>query len=184
LAVSTQHKLAYHIEGAFCNRGWALLQQEQYEAGIAVIRSSMEALRASGGSQGESHFLSLLAEAYGQTGRCEEGLITVDEALVLVAQNEERYYEAESHRIKGELLLKLGDEAGAETRFHEALEVARRQNAKSLELRATVSLCRLWQQQGKSEEAQRILAGIYGWFTEGLDTADLQEAKTLFDSLS
>jgi predicted ATPase/DNA-binding SARP family transcriptional activator len=184
LAVSTQHKLAYHKEGAFCNRGWALLQQGQYEAGIADIRPSMEALRASGGSQGESHFLSLLAEAYGQIGHCEEGVITVDEALALVGQNDERYYEAESHRIKGELLLKRGDEAEAEKSFHEALEVARHQSAKSLELRATVSLCRLWQQQGKAKEAQWLLADIYGWFTEGLDTADLQEAKTLLDALS
>jgi predicted ATPase len=102
----------------------------------------------------------------------------------VVEETGERYYEAEIHRLKGELLLMQGDEAEAETSFHKAIEVARRQSAKSWELRATVSLCRLWQKQGKVDEARQMLAEIYGWFTEGFDTPDLQEARALLEELS
>jgi predicted ATPase len=101
-----------------------------------------------------------------------------------VEQTDERHREAELYRLKGELLLLQGDDAEAEASFHKAIEVARRQQAKSWELRATVSLCRLWQQQGKLEEARQLLTEIYGWFTEGFDTPDLQEAKALLEGLS
>jgi predicted ATPase len=99
----------------------------------------------------------------------------------------QRYWGAEIHRIKGELLLIQGEaeaDEKAEARFRQAIEVARRQRARSLELRATMSLCRLWQTQGKWQEARQTLAEIYGWFTEGFDTGDLQEAKALLDELS
>jgi predicted ATPase len=101
-----------------------------------------------------------------------------------VNKNGERWWEAELYRLTGELLLRQGDpEAQAEAHFHHALNTARRQQAKSLELRAAMSLSRLWQQQGQRNEARELLAPIYGWFTEGVDTADLQEAKALLEGL-
>jgi len=110
----------------------------------------------------------------------------VSEELLRVEKTGERYYGAELHRIKGELLLRQSapDKEEAEGCFQTALEVARTQSAKSLELRAAMSLSRLWQRQGKKDEARKILAEIYGWFTEGFDTADLKEAKSLLDELS
>jgi predicted ATPase len=128
--------------------------------------------------------LGSLAEAQARAGRAEEGLATLAYAFTLVEETDERYCEAELHRLKGELLLAQGGEADAEASFHKAIEVARRQEAKSWELRATVSLCRLWQKQGKREEARRILAEIYGWFSEGFDTTDLIEARILLEELS
>jgi predicted ATPase len=125
----------------------------------------------------------MLAEAYGKAGKAEEGLSAVAEALTAVHARANRVCEAELYRLKGELQLTLAmdNAAEAETCFHQALEVARRQQAKSLELRAAMSLARLWQQQGKRVEARELLAPIYGWFTEGFDTADLQEAKALLE---
>ena len=128
--------------------------------------------------------LCCLAEAQARAGQPEEGLATLAEALALVEETDERHYEAEIRRLRAELLLMQGDEAGAEASFQEAIEVARRQRAKSWELRAAVSLCRLWQKQGRIGEGRHLLAEIYGWFTEGLDTADLQEAEALLSVAS
>jgi len=111
-------------------------------------------------------------------------LSVLAEALAQVGETDERYYEAEILRLKGVLLLMQGHEAEAEASFHRAIEVARRQQAKSWELRATVSLCRLWQQQGRMDKARQMLAEIYGWFTEGFDTLDLKEARALLEELS
>ena len=123
--------------------------------------------------------LGPLAEAQAKAGHPEEGLTTLAEALALVEETDERHWEAELHRLRGELLLMQGDEAEAEASLHKAIEVARRQQARSWELRATVSLCRLWQAQGRIDEARQMLAEIYGWFTEGFDTPDLREAEAL-----
>jgi predicted ATPase len=130
-------------------------------------------------------FAALLAEAHRQTGQSIEGLKIVTEALARAQQTECRYYEAELHRIKGELLLAQADadEQQAETCFQNALQVARRQHAKSLELRAAMSMSRLWQRQRKRAEAKNLLAGVYGWFTEGFNTADLKQAKALLKEL-
>ena len=119
-------------------------------------------------------------------GQPEAGLAALSEALALVEKTGERYYEAELHRLKGELLLQHAapEVSHAEACFQQALDVARRQQAKSWELRAATSLSRLWQQQGKRAEAHALLAPIYGWFTEGFDTADLQEAKALLEALT
>ncbi len=135
--------------------------------------------------------LALLAETYGKVGQPEEGLSALAEALTLVDKTGERVYEAELYRLKGELTLQSGVEREAsevqkevEECFHQALKVAHKQKAKSLELRAAMSLSRLWQQQGKREEARQMLAEIYNWFTEGFDTADLKDAKLLLQELS
>jgi predicted ATPase len=127
--------------------------------------------------------LVLLAEVCEWTGQTEAGLGAINEALVAPG---ERFTEAERHRLKGQLLLRqaAADEAEAEACFHQALAIARRQQAKSLELRAAMSLSRLWQQQGKQAEAHALLAPIYDWFTEGFDTTDLQEARALLEELT
>jgi predicted ATPase len=127
-----------------------------------------------------------VAEAYGNAGQAEEGLRVVAEALTAVHKTGERQHEAELYRLKEELLLQQasGNDDEAETSLHQALDIARRQQAKSLELRSAMSLSRLWQQQGQRAEAHALLAPVYGWFTEGFDTADLQEAKALLEELS
>jgi predicted ATPase len=127
----------------------------------------------------------VLAEVSAYLDHTEDGLQALAEAHTLVEQHEERWWEAEIARLRGVLLLRQpGTPQGeAEAWLQRALDVARRQQAKSLELRAAMSLCRLWQQQGKRDEAHALLAPIYGWFTEGFDTADLQEAKALLGEL-
>ena len=129
--------------------------------------------------------MALLAEVYGRARQPEAGLKAATDALALVEQQGERYYEAELRRLKGKLLLSKSsdNQIEAETCFHQALNVARHQQAKSWELRAATSLARLWQSQGKRQEAYELLAPVYGWFTEGFDTADLIEAKGLLDEL-
>jgi predicted ATPase len=153
---------------------------------MTQIRRGLAALRATGAALRLPYYLALLAEACGQTGQATEGLALLAEAVALVDTTGERWWEAELHRLRGELLLLLSvdNHAEAEECLHQALTVARRQQAKALELRAAMSLSRLWQQQGKRVEAQQLLAEIYGWFTEGFDTPDLQEAKLLLDALA
>ena len=143
----------------------------------------MAACRTTGAEADRPYFLTLVAEAYGRERRYDEGLAMLEEALALVDQSEERYWEAEIHRLKGELLLARSAEnqVEAETCVHKALAVARRQGAKSLELRAAMSLGRLWQRQGKTAQAHQLLTQVYAWFTEGFDTADLQEAQALLE---
>jgi predicted ATPase len=134
------------------------------------------------------HFLSFLAKAYGKAGGAEKGLALLAEALALVDKNGECCWEAELNRIKGELLLKHdGAEArfrGAESCFQDALTIARRQSTRSWELRAATSLSRLWHREGRKEEAWKLLHGVYGGFTEGFGTADLEEARALLDALA
>ena len=159
------------------------------EEGIAQLRQGFAYWETRGIQYRRPTFLAWLAEAYGKAAQTEEGLSVLDEALAQVERTGERYYEAELHRLKGELLLMQDDEAEtslhqAESCFQHAIQVARRQQAKSCELRAVMSLCRLWQRQGNAAEARQMLAEIYNWFTEGFDTADLIEAKTLLEELS
>ena len=132
------------------------------------------------------YVLTLLAEALAQDGQLEEGGRLLAEAQTLLETTGERWWEAEVHRLRGELLLRhtSPDTSQAETCFHQALAVARRQQAKSLELRAAMSLARLWQQQGKQQAAHTMLAEVFHWFSEGFETADLQEAKALLEALT
>jgi predicted ATPase len=150
------------------------------------MHQGMAALRAMGVALLLSWGHTILAEAYGESGQAEEGLRLLAEALATAHQQGSLLWEPELYRVKGELLLRqsVPDAPEAESCFHQALDIARRQEAKSLELRAAMSLSRLWQQQGKRAEARTLLAPIYGWFTEGFDTADLREAKGLLDALS
>jgi predicted ATPase len=191
IALSTEQGFAFFLAMGVFWQGAALAGQSQGEEGIAQIRRGLVAYQAIGTELFRPGSLILLAEAYGKVGRTEEGLTLLAEALELVDKTGARRYEAELYRVKGELTLqskvqglKSKVEAEAEECFRKALEVVRKQQAKSLELRAVMSLSRLWQQQGKKEEARQILTEIYSWFTEGFDTKDLQEAKVLLEELT
>jgi predicted ATPase len=153
---------------------------------MARLREGSEAALAAGSEQWRPYYLALRAEAAGAAGRPEDGRRLLAEAQEVMARTDERFYEAELYRLTGVLHLAHSPAAQAEAEDHmrHALDIARHQEAKSLELRAAVSLCRLWQQQGKRREARELLAPLYGWFTEGFDTADLQEAKALLDEWS
>jgi predicted ATPase len=167
--------------------GEALAMLGQIDEGIASMRQGLVLKHTTGARVNSSGTLCALAEAQVKAGRTEEGLSLLDQALALVLETGEGYYEAELHRVRGELIRARraqGDEAEAEASFREAVEVARRQQARSWELRATVSLCRMWHSQGRVEEAHQTLAEIYGWFTEGFDTADLREARGLLEEFS
>ena len=170
------------------HRGWALATQGQGAYGVAQIRQGLDAVHATGARVGQPYQLALLAEASWNIGQLDEGLQALAEAFAAVHSSGGYWYEAELYRLKGELLLAQENTrqtwVDTETCFHQALAVARRQQAKSFELRAAMSLARLWQQQGKQAEAHELLASIYGWFTEGFDTADLQEAKALLEALT
>ena len=169
----------------------ALAAQGQEEAGIQEVQQSMAALQATGAESYRPYHLALLADAYGKGERVEEGLAVLAEALDGAHKTGERWYEAELYRLKGALTLqsqvqgsKSHVEKEVEECFHKAIEIAQKQQAKSLELRAAMSLARLWQQQGKQKEAHHMLVEIYDWFTEGFDIKDLQEAKALLDELA
>jgi predicted ATPase len=186
IALSTEHGLADFLAFATILRGWAIAEQERNEDGIAKIQEGLAATRGTGAELVSPYFLCLLAEACMETGRIDEGLSALTEALAAADENENRFYEAETHRLKGELLLRQNDSNAAEARrcFERAIEIARKQSAKSPELRATVSLTRLLAKQGRRNEARTMLADIYGWFTEGFDTADLKDAKAMLDGLA
>ena len=183
IAISSEHGLPALELWGLLPRGWAKAQFGDVRSGIADIRTGMDRRRALNIGAVWPWFHALLADTYGAVGQLEEGLQLLDEALQIVERNDERLYEAEVHRIKGDLLLKQDVRADAEACFQQALAVARRQQAKSWELRAALSLGRLWQHDGKRDEARRLLAPVYEWFTEGFDTADLIEAKALLDEL-
>jgi predicted ATPase len=154
--------------------------------GIRQIRDGLEVMRNADATElASTHFLGLLAEAYGNARKHEEGLAVLREALIGVDKTGERFYEAELYRLKGELLLmgEIPDLETAEYCFSTAIQIARKQSAKSLELRANTSLARMLRDSGRRDEARAMLAEIYGWFTEGFDTADLKDAKSLLAQL-
>jgi predicted ATPase len=182
-------------------RGWALVEQGAAEEGIEQLRQGIAICGTTTDEVGRPIFLASLAEAYGKAGQPAGGLRELAEALAVAHKTGELRWEAELYRLKGQLLLQAvgsGPEAGAimprvigdtshleeaEACFQQALEVARGQQAKALELRAALSLSRLWQSQGKHIEARQLLSEIYAWFTEGFETLDLREAKTFLEAL-
>jgi predicted ATPase len=164
--------------------GQALVGEGSTDEGIVHMHDALAAAPSIGRDLNRSCYLAMLAAAYGKAGRTDEALALVADALALRERRDERIWEAEIYRVKGELLLKSEDSCEAETCFRHAIDIARRQSAKSLELRAVMSLSRLLQKQGKKKEARQMLAEIYGWFTEGFDTADLKDAKLFLGELS
>jgi predicted ATPase len=185
MALARAHGFAQSLAASLMQWGRTLAAQGQGEVGIPQIRQGLAAYLATGAALARPLYLAWLAEAYGAGGQPAEGLRVLAEAVAAAQHIGERWYEGERYRLKGELLLALSVEpqAEAEACFQQALDVARHQQAKSWELRAAMSLARLWQQQGKGAEAYKLLAPVYGWFTEGFDTADLQEAKALLEEL-
>jgi predicted ATPase len=185
LALAAEQGFAFHRAAGSVLQGWALAEQGHGEAGLAQIR---QGLAASGVIPlfVRGYFLALLAEACGKAGKVEEGLAALAEALRAIENTGIGFYEPELHRLRGELLLARAPEhpTDAEVCFQQAIVIARRHSAKSLELRAVLSLSRLYHQQGKKEESHQMLAEIYGWFTEGLDTVDLREAEALLQEVS
>ena len=153
-----------------------------------ITPSGPAAWKAAGSETYRTYFLALLAEALGNEGQIEEGLAVLDEALTQMHRTAEAFHGAELHRLQGEFLLRRETAQGtcreAEACFRQALTIAQRQQAKSLELRAAMSLTRLYQKQGRQAEARPLLAECFDWFTEGFDTPDLQEAKVLLDQLA
>jgi class 3 adenylate cyclase/predicted ATPase len=186
VALATEQGFAFMVALGTSVRGWALAMQGQGAVGLAQVRQGIAAWRASGAALLVPYYYTVLADVYDQLGHTEDGLQALAEAHTLVEQHEERWWEAEVCRLHGILLLRQPgtSQTEAEGWLQRAVDVARRQEAKSLELRAAMSLSRLWQQQGKHQEALDLLASIYGWFTEGFDTADLQEAKALLEEWS
>ena len=196
---TTQGLLFWWAQGT-CNHGIALAQQGNTAEGISQIRQGLAVYRATGATVGVTRILGWLAEACGRAGQIQEGLQVLDEAFTLVERNEELVWEAELYRRKGELTLQQMSDVStqssitnsqplvpsiqeAEACFLKAIAIARQQQAKLWELRAIMSLSRLWQQQSKRQEAHSMLSEVYGWFTEGFDTKDLQEAKALIEEL-
>jgi len=188
LTLAIEHGLAQRWASSTILLGWTLTEQGHLEEGIAQMRQGLTAWQATGGRIWRPYFLALLAEACAKAGQVEEGLTGLVEALAAVENTGECFYEAELYRLKGECLRRQVANPPfpqeAEASFQQALATAQRQHAKSLELRAAMSLSRLWQQQGRRTDAYDLLAPIYSWFTEGFDTADLQEAKALLEALS
>jgi DNA-binding SARP family transcriptional activator/predicted ATPase len=187
LRIATERGFALFQAFGTVLRGWALAEGGEIEEGIWKMQQGLAAWRAMGLAVVLPESLSFLAGAYGKAGQAEEGLRLVSEALTRVERTGERKFEAELYRLKGELLLGQVEAdrcyREAEKCFERALEFARGQRAKSWELRAATSLSRLWHTQGRGEEARELLQEVYGWFTEGFDTADLTEAKALLDAL-
>jgi predicted ATPase len=188
LATAAEHGLSFWRTCGEVMRGWALAEQGARASGIAQLRQGLTAWKAAGSETYRTYFLALLAEALGKEGQIEDGLGVLAEALAQMQGTGEGLHGAELHRLQGEFLLRRqaaeGTRREAEACYHRALTLARRQQAKSLELRAAMSLARLYQKQDRPAEARPILAECYGWFTEGFDTPDLQEAKALLERLS
>ena len=208
LAVDNDYGFAQLLAAGTIAQGWALVEQGQTEEGIAQLQQGLSAIRTTGTQIGSPWYLSLLAEALGKAGQIQDGLSLIDEAFAVIEKTGERLSEAECYRLRGELL--LNDERKtrnaerrkkpkqmpsvhrssfivhhfeeAEVCYQQAIEIARQQNAKSFELRAATSLARLWQRQGKSQEAHTLLSDVYNWFTEGFETLDFQEAKAVLEA--
>jgi len=177
ITLCKEHGFTFCLAMATVLHGWALTELDQPQAGIAQIEQGIEVWQATGAQLFRPHLLALLAESYGKAGRTEEGLQALTEAMTAAQKSGKRFYAAELYRLKGMLLMRLDKSAKeVEQCFHQALEIARNQQAKSLELRAAVAL---FSHQGNNENAKQILQQVYHWFTEGFDTLDLQLAETL-----
>jgi predicted ATPase len=187
--VSTEHGFPLWLALGSILRGWVLTEQGQVEEGIAAMRRAWASWRATGAKMERPAIATILADVYGQQGEVAEGLTSIDQALDLMEETNERWWEAEALRVKGQLLFVQSESASSddmrnvEACFRRAIEVAQRREAKVWELRATVDLSRLLRRQGRRNEAQRALSDIYGWFTEGLETPDLVKAKHLLEEL-
>jgi predicted ATPase len=185
LALATEQGFTLWAAKATIYRGWALAMDNNKE-GALELEKGIAAWRATGAGATLSYYHTIKADALDFLGKAEEALQEVDMARAELEKTAERWWEAEIYRLRGILLLRhsMAPHAEAEAWLRRALDVARRQQAKSLELRAATSLACLWRDQGKHAEARDLLAPVHGWFSEGYDTLDLKEAKTLLEHLS
>jgi class 3 adenylate cyclase/predicted ATPase len=185
IALCSEHTMTEVLALATSMLGGALAEQGRLKEGIAQMEEGLATSGAIGSKLNRPCFLSMLAQAFTEAGRFDDGLSALTEAQATADEGEIHFYEAETHRLRGELLLKQRDSNAADSQrcFERAIELARQQSAKSWELRASVSLSRLLASQGRRDEARTMLAEIYGWFTEGFDTADLKDAKALLNRL-
>jgi predicted ATPase len=186
ISLSRQYGFSYWLAMSAIYQGYAVFKQGQREEGIRMLREGLAAESATGAEIGRPYFLTLLAEALAEVGQFDEGAAVADSSLVLVNSTSERFAHSDICRVKGELLLAgqpESPESEAEDFFRQAIESARMRQAKSIELRAVISLSRLLQNQGRKEEARQMLSEICGWFTEGADTLDLRTARALLSKL-
>jgi predicted ATPase len=184
VAVATEQGLPqWRAQGAIFH-GWVKVKNGDVMEGMSLLRSGSTANRAIGSEAWMAYDIALLARAWEIAGQIEEAVTELDDALQMVERTGARYFAAELYRHKGRLLLRQGHSAAAEELYRKALSIAAEQGAKLWELRAAVSLARLWGEQGRRVEARDLVAPVYGWFNEGFDTADLKEAKALIDELA
>ena len=185
VALTSELEIRFWRGWAMVPQGWALAEGGEIEAGIAKVQEGLEAQRATGALMNRPYGLAVLAELQGKAGRIDDALTGLDEALALVMETSETFWQPEIHRLKGNLLLRRGGALGeAEACLGRALDLARQQSSRLLELRAAVSLGHVWRGQGRSAEAHALIVPIHGWFTEGFDTLDLQDAKALLNEIS
>ena len=186
VTLATEQKFADWLPMATASRGWILSQQGELHEGIAQMQQGLAAYRATEALMFVSYFLTLIARAYLQAGQAAAARSALEEALGTVVRTEGRLWDAEIYRLQGAVALSDGGPravAEAESRLLKGLDSARQRQARSLELRAAVDLARLWQRQDRRDEARQLLENVYGWFTEGFATADLQEAAALLQQL-
>jgi predicted ATPase len=183
--LADRHNLGYWRVNGLILRGWAMVQEGATEAGIALMRQNAADRAALGVGWYQARYLCMLAAAYAQVGQAEPGLRVIAEAKALVAANDEHMWEGELDRIEGELMqVQRASATEIETCFARAIATTRGQGAKSLELRATRNLARLWCDQGRRHDAYALLAPAFGWFSEGLETADLKATRAFLDELT
>jgi predicted ATPase len=182
--ISNEHGFPLWIAVGNIMRGWCLGAAGQSMEGLSTLTLGIEKFRATGANLMTPFFLTTLAHVHGMAGEPERGLNPLADATKVVETTQERWSEAEIHRLRGALLLLMNDAVVAEHSYGRAITVARQQSAKFWELRASLDLARLWRDQGKRPEARDLLAPIYGWFTEGFDTPVLRDAKALLDQLA
>jgi predicted ATPase len=184
VAVTTEQRFPlYHATGMIY-LGWVKVRNGDVTEGVAALRSGLAAYRATRAESWVTNYIALLAEAYEIAGQVDDALAQFDHALQVVERTGQRWFAAELNRHKGQLLLRQGHAEAAEELYRRALRIAEEQGAKLWELRAAVSLARLRRDQGHRAEAHALLSPVYGWFTQGFDTADLKDAKALLDGLA
>jgi predicted ATPase len=184
LTLAEEYDFPMFLAWATVHCGWSLAALGRGQEGIACLTKGLSMIRATGAVASTSDVFIKLAEAHVRLGQRAESLNCLDEAAQIIEAIDERYHEAELHRLRGDLMMAKADRIAAEQNYRQALAVAERQDAKLMELRAATNLASLWCDQGKRAEARDLLAPIYGWFTEGFDTLDLKQAKSLLDQLA
>jgi tetratricopeptide (TPR) repeat protein len=185
LTIATEQGFQFRRAWNLILMGWIVGEQGQIPDGIEIMSHGLDDYRTTGAQVSTPWFLALFSEMHGRAEQVDHGLVLMAQAIAMMSETGQRFYHAELHRLRGGLLLiqSSDNDNEAEVCFHQAIDIAQNQQAKSLELRAATSLARLWQAQGKRQAAYEVLAPVYGWYTEGFDTADLKDAKALLDAL-